>query len=529
MNDEKFFLKQNVMMEPLLNQWCVYPFLIPPPSAAMTITNVHVKVMKSFVMAPNIHAEAIKNPAMRGGLFLNLPPKRVGEVKDLLNRTLSAQAQMIELAGAIKSLNEMILAEAKGFCLEDLYEKVPRPLKGYVELFYDLNNTPGCRYIEGLLYCSPFYDVSLQAMALSLVNSDDRAFGLSTPRFEDEQTLIMNIPFERRGIDDLFAMRHTPRTFDYIKDRLALDDRHDEKFKKLLTTEPPRRAPRYEGDSIRVRYFNHACLLIETKDVSILTDPIVSYEYPVDLPRYTYADLPDVINYALITHGHGDHLLLETLLQLRHKIETIVVPRTGGGSLEDPSLKLILKNIGFNNVIEIDEMESIGIRGGSITGLPFLGEHADLNVRGKIAYFIRLLGRSILCAADSRNVEFELYEKVHRVIGDIDALYLGMECDGAPLMWLYGQFFTKPVKREDDQSRRLSGSDYVRAIDIVDKLRCKQVYVYAMGQEPWLHYLTSILYTEESKPIVESDKLVEACRNRGRISERLFCTKEMFM
>ncbi len=150
-------------------------------------------------------------------------------------------------------------------------------------------------------------------------------------------------------------------------------------------------------------------------------------------------------------------------------------------------------------------------------------------MRGKIAYLIRLLDKSILCAADSRNVEFELYEKVHQIIGDVDALYLGMECDGAPLMWLYGQFFSRPVKREDDQSRRLSGSDYIRAIDIVDKLHCKKVYVYAMGQEPWLHYLTSILYTDESKPIVESDKLVEACRNRGIISERLFCTKEMFM
>jgi hypothetical protein len=50
-----------------------------------------------------------------------------------------------------------------------------------------------------------------------------------------------------------------------------------------------------------------------------------------------------------------------------------------------------------------------------------------------------------------------------------------------------------------------------------------------MGQEPWLGYLTSIKYTEESKPIVESNKLVETCRGRGINSERLYCLKEIFL
>lgn len=32
-------------------------------------------------------------------------------------------------------------------------------------------------------------------------------------------------------------------------------------------------------------------------------------------------------------------------------------------------------------------------------------------------------------------------------------------------------------------------------------------------QEPWLKYLTSIQYTDESHPIVESNKLVASCQN----------------
>ena len=67
----------------------------------------------------------------------------------------------------------------------------------------------------------------------------------------------------------------------------------------------------------------------------------------------------------------------------------------------------------------------------------------------------------------------------------------------------------------------------MKAIDLIEKLNAREVYVYAMGQEPWLTFLTSIKYTPESRPIVESDKLVEYCRGRNLPSERLFGCKEL--
>ena len=66
-----------------------------------------------------------------------------------------------------------------------------------------------------------------------------------------------------------------------------------------------------------------------------------------------------------------------------------------------------------------------------------------------------------------------------------------------------------------------------RGINIINEFNARQVYVYAMGQEPWLTYLTSIKYTDQSTPIVESNKLVDDCRKRGLISERLFGHKEL--
>jgi hypothetical protein len=73
-----------------------------------------------------------------------------------------------------------------------------------------------------------------------------------------------------------------------------------------------------------------------------------------------------------------------------------------------------------------------------------------------------------------------------------------------------------------DQSRRFDGSDFAKGLKIIEQLNAKRAYVYAMGQEPWLTFLTSIQYTKESRPIVESDKLVDECRQRGIEAKRLF-------
>ena len=526
-SEEKFYLRPNVQLEPLVSQWPAWPHLIPPATSAMNTAYLHMKVMKSFIMAPDLHAATIKDPNMRGGLLLNLEPHKVDEVKALSERTKKEQAHLLNLAESIKALNEMLMKEAKGYSLEGLYEKIPPLLRGYVELVYDLNNQPGFHLIESLLYRSPYYDTSRQTISLALTDSDERPFLYMTPRFANGHTVNIDIPFKHRAIDDLFEMRSIPRTFDDIKDRLGFADSDNEKFRSMLTTDPPRQTRKYDGDGVRVRYINHACILIETKDVSILTDPLLPYEYERTMPCLSYADLPETLDYALITHGHGDHLVFETLLQLRHKINTLIVPRSGGGTLEDPSLKLLLQQIGFKNVVEIDDLETIEIPGGSITGLPFLGEHADLNIRSKTAHLVQLHGKSLVSATDSRNVSPEVYAKVHEIVGDIDVLFLGMECDGAPLSWMYGQLATGKLAREMDQSRRLSGSDCKLGMEIVMALHCKQAYVYAMGQEPWLSYLTSIHYTDQSKPIVESNKLVDACRRQNILSERLYGPKEI--
>jgi L-ascorbate metabolism protein UlaG (beta-lactamase superfamily) len=515
-------------MEPLVDHWYAWSHLISPATAAMNILDRHVKIMESYLSAPDIHAQAVLNPKMRGGPFMDLKGNRSKDIDDLLTRTKHDNAELLAFARAVRELDRLLATEAKGFGMEALYEKVPDILKGFVELYYDRNNNADFRFFESLLYNSKFYKKSCQSLALWLTDNDHRPFCLSTPRLGEPDVLHLTISFDHPGIDELARMKRTPQSLDYIKTILGISRDQEALFETFFTESAPPAYRKYTGDKIRMRYFGHACILVETRDLSILVDPLISYYgYNSDVEHFSDVDLPDSIDYVLITHNHQDHILFETLLPLRHKIKNIIVPRTCSGKIEDPDLRLMFKNIGFNNVLSIDEMETIRFADAEITGLPFIGEHSDLNILTKTCYLVRIDEFKLMFLADSRIVEPQLYEYINKEVGNVDVMFLGMECDGAPLSWLYGPLMTKKLQRDQDGSRRLSGSDCRKGISLVDIFEPKEVYVYAMGQEPWVEFISSIKYTDESNPIVQSNKLVQTCTNRGIVAERLFGEKEL--
>ena len=529
MRDDLVYLRPNVLAEPLVDGWYAWAHLIPPVTTARNLTERHLKIMDSYIQAPETHQTAVKNPALAGGPFMDFPRNCVEDVKALRDRTLQQRHNLVELSKAVTALDELIRTKANGYSLEALYAEIPSCLQGYVELVYDLNNQASFRLIEPLLYKSRFYDDSMQSLLLSEIAGDDRPFVLSTPRLDTEDYVHLRLPFASEKYDQLFRMKTTPASFHAICDALDIPASHVERFRSFFTSERPRPYSRYQGNGARWRYFGHACILFETRGLSVLLDPVLSYTYETDISRYTYDDLPETIDFVLITHNHQDHILFETLLQLRHRIGTIIVPRSGGGALQDPSLKLLLKQCGFQNVIEVAEMDELPFDGGSITAVPFFGEHGDLNVLTKSAYFIRSNGHRLMFAADSCNISPPLYEHVHRELGDVDVLFVGMECDGAPVSWLYGPLHTQRLERAKDHSRRLAGSNYERARAIVEQFKCKEAYVYAMGQEPWLNHVMGIKYTEKSNPIIQSNRLIERCRETGVTAERLFGEKEILL
>jgi len=520
------YLRQDVVAEPLINRWYATAYLVSPMTAPLMVANGHLPTLHSFASAPMIHVNALKNPEMQGGAYIAYGPERVDEIKSLIAETKQVQASLLAFAEAVKDLDRVLALEAKGFSLEPLYAKVPGPLKGYVELTYDLQCQPAMRFVEGLLYHSPVYQKQTQAVALSPYPGDQRPFVFSTPRLDSSDSLLVQQPFGSTAWNDFFSARVKAADEEALADKLAIQPADRARFAALFTQTPPPPRVAYTGHGVRLRYFGHACVLLETATTSILVDPQVSYPNSNGPDRFTFHDLPEHIDYVLFTHDHHDHVVFETLLPLRHRIRHIIVPKSSGAPA-DPSLKLMFLHLGFPVPRELDEMEVFELTDGAITALPFFGEHGDLNIRSKSAWHIRLRGRTFFLGADSNNLDDELYANIVSVVGPVDAMFMGLECDGAPQSWMYGPLAVRRMSRQMDQSRKLCSSDFAKCAGMIARLKPQHVYIYAMGREPWLSYITSLDYSGDSKPILEAGRLVDHCRLQGLSVEDLFCKKEM--
>src|ERR1700676_1663657 len=148
-------------MEPLICRWYAWSHLISPAPAALNIVRRHLPIMESYVAEPAVHAEAVADPNLLGGPFLDYDGQRVEDVEQLLKWTRVRCERQIELAQAVVSLNELLRKHGDGGSLEPLYASVPAILRGVVELVYDTNHYPSIRYLAPLMYRSDLYDESL--------------------------------------------------------------------------------------------------------------------------------------------------------------------------------------------------------------------------------------------------------------------------------------------------------------------------------------------------------------------------------
>jgi hypothetical protein len=196
-----YYLKPNVVLEPLIDRWYAWTHLVAPYTAAMNITGRHIPIMDSYIQAPKIHAAAVKNPKMLGGPFMDFPYERVDDVKALRQETIESQADLIAFSNALKDLNKLLQAHPTGYSLEPIYSKIPQILKGYVELVYDINHNPSFRFYEKLLYRSPFFKTSSHSIALWATSGDERPFVLSTPRLDSDNVLRIDVPLNHDSID----------------------------------------------------------------------------------------------------------------------------------------------------------------------------------------------------------------------------------------------------------------------------------------------------------------------------------------
>lgn len=524
-------LADSVVVEPLVNQWSAWSHLISPVTASLHLLNYQIETMVSYLDNPESHVSMYQNPELFGGPFIDIPPDRASEVAQLLADTRRRQSENIKFALSFEEFQQWLIAQAKGESLEFYYEKIPDALRGYVELIYDYFNRPGIRFLESLLYRSNLYDRGLQSLRLLSVHSDhSRTFFMSTPRLPQDDQIDWRVPFNDRRADDLFGLDVNPQPLERIREILSLSESDDRRLLPLISQDPLSFSDRWDERKIRVRYFGHACLLIEWNGVSILTDPYIGV-LPVSggMERLSIRDLPEKINYILITHNHADHLAIEWLLRLRHRTDYLVVPRSFGILIGDISLKLMGQELGFERVIEMESMDEIPLPDGAIIAVPFLGEHGDL-AHGKTGFVVRCGNQQMLFAADSDYLDGRLYEHVCKSIGPIETVFLGMECVGAPVTWVFGPILPIKMEHHHEQSRRLKGCDSKAALGLLEKVGAKRIYNYAMGLEPWMQHILGLGLTDDSIQMKESNNLLAKARGRGFLaSERLFGKREFYI
>lgn len=520
MSDKTLYrLGDHTSVEPLVNRFAAWANVVSPLSFSLYLQHYQLEVLHSYLKDPEVHFSACKNPKLRSGPLVDIPVERADGVAAFLAATEIELDDNLKFARSLIEFHNYLVAEAKGLTMEPFYYRLPPELRGYVELVYDYYHRPHVRFFEGMLYDSPYYRRDLQSFRLFLQQRDDgRPFFMSTPRLSAEDEIEWNIPFDSPLVDELFKLEHTAQPLGYIRELLGLTAADDQRLLPLLTTGEiyPRR---WDGP-LRVRYYGHACVLIEWNGVSILTDPCLGVT-PISggIERFTYQDLPERIDYILITHGHHDHFCLESLLRLRNRTGCIVVPHASGVFYGDVSLKIMCERLGFK-VVELDALESIPLPDGEIIGIPFLGEHVDLP-HSKSAYVVRSGEEQMLFAADSDCLDPYLYENVRRAIGPIQSVFVGMECVGAPLSWSCGPFLPARPEHSIEQSRRSKGCDSERAQLMLRAVEAQRLYVYAMGREPWLEYLLGLALTEKSKQVTEARRLVRVADQQGFAESRL--------
>jgi len=515
--DRSVTARHDLVVEPLVGSFPAFLQVVSPASSALRLAKAQLPTLQSFLESPEAHASGAGHPATKGGPFVDCPPGGYDLIAKL-TAELAAQHDVLELAAAVDAVSTLA-EEADGGALGPLYARVPEALRGLVEFAYDGRHRPRVLFRESFLYRGRHDPSPREAVHLALTDGDDRPFMLSTPRVTTDRGVVASMPLDSEAIDVIARARFEPVRLVALREAVGPEIAAMPLFDQLWTEEPVTPPERW-GGGLRVRYFGHACLAFETADVTVVADPFVSPRPGDD--RFSLVDLPPRIDYCVITHGHADHFVIETLLALRHRIGTVVVPANLGGELLDPSLRLCLEHLGFTDVVEVRDLDRIPIPGGEIIASPFIGEHGDLAIGAKSTYVVRLGGRSTLVGADTRALSPELYRMMTELFGPTNDVFLGLECEGAPLTWMYGPLFPGPVARKLSLGRRLNGADAEEALEIISSLGARRIFVYALGEEPWLQHVMATNYSDESYQLVQAGVLAERCAEAGVEFRHLF-------
>ena len=128
----------------------------------------------------------------------------------------------------------------------------------------------------------------------------------------------------------------------------------------------------------------HASLLFKSPLAAVLVDPVFTYDQ--DNSWFKRSMLPK-IDAIIISHSHGDHFDLTSLLQFP-KTTRIILPEVKKPSVLCPNMAKILKEFGFEHVEELPwYSNSLYIKDIKINALPFYGEQPWVDSISPVKHF----------------------------------------------------------------------------------------------------------------------------------------------
>ncbi|MFT3706491.1 MAG: MBL fold metallo-hydrolase [Archangium sp.] len=245
-----------------------------------------------------------------------------------------------------------------------------------------------------------------------------------------------------------------------------------------------------------VQYIGHNTTLIRGRDASVLVDPYFRPASQFDLPSYQPMQPRDLgrVSAVLITHSHGDHFHLGSLLQLPRETR-FFVPPVRRESIFSTDCAARLKQLGFPNVEALPWWDEREVGDLTVRALPFFGEqptdeegvHPHLRNVGSTWKVTAKHGRYAFFADAGRDVEGNM-TRVCAKAGPVDVLFCGVR--GFKLEPIFfgattlGAFLIDVPQKLLTEPQQLM-ADGPEALDYAKRLGAQTLVPCADGGAPW--------------------------------------------
>jgi L-ascorbate metabolism protein UlaG (beta-lactamase superfamily) len=261
-------------------------------------------------------------------------------------------------------------------------------------------------------------------------------------------------------------------------------------------TSPPSAGPRHEG----IWFIGHNTAVVASKATRVIVDPWFRPWRDADPAGYRPLRPADVgaVDAILLTHSHGDHFHLGSLLAFPRSTR-ILVPYVARESVLATDLQRRLMEVGFSRVQTVRWWETARVGDLRIEAMPFFGEQAssiglvDPSLRNVgNTWIVRTPRRSVAFLADSGrdpagSMQVAAMEARQRW-GAVDVVFGGMRGFSLcplflPFTSLDAMFVNVPLDLMRVRQRLMNDADDLLCVSEI--LGARHVVPYADGGAPW--------------------------------------------